>query len=128
MLSGRAIIIEGSLDSRVERYEFHKMAKTHKYEVLTVWVQNIVNTSKMRATRHIKGSPRQHLISDVTFDTLRNRFTPPNIREKCVVISGNHTFPTQVKIVLKRIARPQTEIAPIERIIDKSLLKRRLLQ
>ena len=107
MRSKKAIILEGKLDARIDRYEMANLAKVNGYKVLTVWVQNVLETAKTRAT---KKSPynNSEIMPLEAFEASIKKFTAPNMRENLVVISGKHTFSTQAKIVLRKIAESHT--------------------
>lgn len=111
MRTRRAILLEGGLEARSDRLAYRQLARSYGYDVITVWVQNTEPTSRNRSTRRIKSMPRKYYLTDEQFDTLNNRFTRPNVRENPVVISGNHTFSTQARGVLRRLARPEQSIS-----------------
>lgn len=105
MRSKRAIMIEGGLEARSDRQVYRQIARKNGYEVLTVWVQNTEPTARLRSTRNIKTAPRKYLLNSDQFDIMAKRFTAPNLLEAPVVISGNHTFSTQARSVLRRLTR-----------------------
>lgn len=107
MRSKKAIILEGKLDARIDRYEMANLAKINGYKVLTVWVQNVLETARTRATKKSSFSNNEIMPVDA-FEALVKKFTAPNMRENLVVISGKHTFSTQAKIVLRKIAETHT--------------------
>lgn len=115
--TGQTIIHEGASDSRAARQELSKLAKDRGYEPLFVWVQTESASAKTRATKAKSSSKR---ITGDEFDSAVRRFTPPNASEKAVVISGKHTYASQLKIVLKRLASAhvvdKTEIPTIPHI------------
>lgn len=128
MRSRRAVMIEGALESRVNRAEFRKLARANGYETILVWIQNTAKTGLARSTRQIKYTPRRKLITPEDFDRITKRFTAPNVAENPVVISGNHTFAMQAKIVLKRIAHPEQNIRVSDRPNPNILPKRHLIR
>lgn len=99
----KSVMIEGGLDSRADRQRYLQLARQHGYESMVIWVQNVEQESRWRATRLNKKMPKRHLIDDRVFEDIKARFTPPNLTEKPVVISGKHAFSTQYRTVLKRI-------------------------
>ena len=103
MRSKRAIMIEGSLEARSDRQVYRQIARKNGYEVLTVWVQNTEPTARLRSTKNIKLAPRKYLLTNEQFDIMTKRFTTPNSLENPVVISGNHTFSTQARSVLRHL-------------------------
>lgn len=109
--TGQTVMYEGPTDTRSNRHTLSKTALDNGYQPLLVWVQTESLASKIRATKSSKGSLSLH---PEQFDTMVKRFTPPNVSERAVVISGKHTYASQLKIVLKRLAdsrEKQIEIA-----------------
>jgi predicted kinase len=103
--TGQTIIIEGPGASRVEREALGRLARQADYEHLFIWVQTEPATARTRAVRGVRGSTN-HTVSDEVFDAEIRRFTPLNKGERSIVISGKHTYPSQAKIVLKRLIEP----------------------
>ncbi len=101
------IILEGVADTRTDRQEIVKRSRHAGYTPLFVWVQTESATAKLRVTKAIKG---KSTITENQFDIALRRFTSPNASEKAVVISGKHTYASQLKIVLKRLVEPRVEI------------------
>lgn len=99
--TGQTVVYDSIVDSRASRAALAKIAKDKGYSPLLVWVQTESVSAKFRSTKPRKDIP--HLTSD-EFDSAIRRFTPPNASEKAVVISGKHTYPSQLKIVLKHLA------------------------
>lgn len=99
--TGQTVVYDGIVDSRTMRAALAKIAKDKGYSPLLVWVQTESASAKVRATKPRKDAP--YLTSE-EFENALRRFTPPNASEKAVVISGKHTYPSQLKIVLKRLA------------------------
>lgn len=81
------------------------------YRPLIVWVQTEPNEAKRRA---MKPLPNGSGLSSDAFDSAYNSFHAPSAQEKVTVISGKHTYATQLKVVLKQLAgaRPETHITP----------------
>lgn len=106
----QTIIIEGLGDTRTERVELARKARTAGYVPLLLWVQTDPQTAKTRTTRISKSKSNRTLTSD-EYDQIAKRFTPPNSVEKPVVVSGKHTYATQAKVVLKKLSAPRAEIS-----------------
>lgn len=104
--TNRTLIYEGPTFTKVSRTDFIKKAVGAGYLPLLVWVQTESLEAKRRAMRKQKNGSQ--LTSD-EFDTAIQRFTPPGVQEKAVVISGKHTYASQLKIVLKRLAGEQRQ-------------------
>ena len=99
-----SIVIDGFTHTRTERTELAKHLRDHGYETLFVWVQTDPATARARALK-------QNKLSSDDYDRIAKRFSPPHATENPVVISGKHTYATQVKSVLKRLSGPRAEIA-----------------
>jgi predicted kinase len=99
----RTIVFDGASAARTERQELAKLARDAGYAPLFVWAQTESTTAKARAQK------RSHHggLSDHQFDTLIKHFSAPHVTELAVVISGKHTYPSQLKIVLKRLVEPR---------------------
>jgi predicted kinase len=106
----QTIIVEGLSDTRTERSELTRKARTSGYTPLLLWVQTDPSTAKNRITRVTKNKPNRTLAPE-EYDHEAKRFTPPNAIEKPVVVSGKHTYATQAKVILKKLSAPRTEIS-----------------
>ncbi len=97
----RTLVVETLTDTKDQRDALKKRLTKAGYQTLFVWVQTDTGEAFRRATRpYPKGSGMD---TDI-FDELVSQFEAPNAREKAVVISGKHTYQTQLKIVLKQLA------------------------
>lgn len=105
-----SVLIEGGLDTRVERTELVKKLTREGYRPLLVWVQTDPATAKARAIKPSK-TQKNRLLTEREHDLLVRRFTSPHPKDSAIVISGKHTYATQVKIVLKRLSSPRAEIS-----------------
>lgn len=123
--TNRSIVYEGNTYSKVSRQALIKKVSSAGYQPLLVWVQTESVESKRRATKKQKDGSE---LSSEQFDAAIKRFTPPSINEKAIVISGKHTYATQLKIVLKHIAsnqRPTTAIdQPSPRVRSRNIILR----
>lgn len=105
--TGRTIIYEGRTNTRHDRSLLAKKSRMSGYEPLFVWVQTDPETAKRRA---IKPSDGKHALTPDQFDSQLRKFSVPHQLEKSVVISGKHTYASQLKIVLKRLVEPRPQI------------------
>ena len=101
----RTIIFDGRIYSRASCEELVKIARKFKYEPLFVQVQTDELTAKKRIAK--AAHENKLVISKERFDKIVNQF---NLMSKnmhnVVVISGRHTYSTQLKIVLKYLSEP----------------------
>lgn len=102
----RTIIFEGSSDTRIERQAIVKKSRAAGYEPLFVWVQTESATAKLRL---LKSKQRTAAATLEQFNTALKQFSAPHTTEGVVVISGKHTYASQLRIVLKRLVEPRTE-------------------
>lgn len=106
MKAQRTFIYEGPTYSRAHRQSIAKLVQVGHFKPLLVWVQ----TDSVEAKKRVQ---RTRSYTSERFEELLDLFEVPLATEKPVVISGKHTFATQVKMVLKHIAGA-TRPAPIE--------------
>ncbi|MFZ2125546.1 MAG: ATP-binding protein [Candidatus Saccharimonadales bacterium] len=105
--TGQTVVYDGLSNTRSSRAEIIKKAKNLGYETLLIWVQTDQATARKRL---IAESKKRSVINPDQFETYLKKFNPPQKNEKVVVISGKHTYSSQLKIVLKRLADPQNTI------------------
>lgn len=111
-----SIVIEGGVDTRVERTELAKKVRKGGYQPLFVWVQTDPTTAKAR-------SRKNSFYTEEEYTQRTKRFSAPHPNENPIVISGKHTYSTQAKIILKRLSGPRAEISthstpPVRSLID----------
>lgn len=103
MKTHRTVVIDGGFDSKEVREELVRRLIKAGYRPMIVWVQTDTNESHRRAT---KPYPYGSGLNDESFDVELAAFDAPGPKEKMVVISGKHTYTSQLKIVLKQLATP----------------------
>lgn len=111
----KTIIIDGGHNPRVSRTELGRVARTAGYNLLYVWVQSDEITARKRSVK--RSSKREEdlfnrSLSQEEFESQLRKFTAPTEFEKYVVISGRHNFPSQARIVLKKLVVPYNEPKP----------------
>lgn len=104
--TGHTLVFEGDTSSRATRLALVKTVTQAGYKPLLVWVQTETTEAKRRSLRKRDGLAA---LTPEEFEHAVKRFTPPSANEKPVVISGKHTYATQLKIVLKHLAGPRPE-------------------
>ena len=105
----RTLVYEGPTHLRTVRQSLVKKAHQAGYEPLLVWVQTETTEAKHRFLKAEKGREAE------VHDRIVARFSRPHPTEKAVVISGKHTYASQVKVVLKHLAHARPEQPPQER-------------
>ena len=103
--TNRTILIDGGLDEKTHRDDLVRRLVKEGYRPLVVWVQTDTAESFRRAS---KPYPHGSGILLDEFNELVDLFDPPHEKEKTVVISGKHTYASQLKIILKQLAIPDT--------------------
>lgn len=110
----KTFLIDGGVNSRIERADIEKRARKHDYHTLIVWVQTDTPTCRFRATKRSakrKGDEWNTSITEEIFNTSVKRLVAPLRSEPQVVISGKHTYATQAKVVLKKLVSPREDDA-----------------
>jgi len=113
----QTVIYDGPSDLRLQRDIISRKARIHGYDTLLVWVQTEQSSSMKRATKRPTG---EISITSEEFESRVKHFNNPGRYENTVVISGKHTYPSQLKIVLKNLVTPVEKIEKIN-IPDKPL-------
>jgi predicted kinase len=101
--TGKTVLIDGGYEVKEKRDEVVRRLIKVGYRPLVVWVQTDTGEAYRRAS---KPFPKGSGLQDDIFDALLDQFEPPSAREKMVVISGKHTYASQLKIILKQLATP----------------------
>ncbi|HRN90356.1 MAG TPA: ATP-binding protein, partial [Candidatus Saccharibacteria bacterium] len=101
--SERTILYEGPSDLRTERSAISKLARDAGYETLFIWVQTESSSAKSRSIK----AKNDKISNADEFNAKIKRFSAPHQTEHAVVISGKHTYASQLKIVLKRLVEPR---------------------
>jgi len=109
--TNRTFLIEAANLTKAKRNKLIATVSKAGYRSLIVWVQTETNEAKRRALR---AKPTGSGLSDAEFDAAVRAFHPPLAQDKATVISGKHTYATQLKVVLKQLAgsRPDTHVEP----------------
>jgi len=121
-----SIIFEGETNARTDRMALAKKALGAGYKLLVVWVQTDPLTAKNRVTKPARNKTNRTLTED-EYDRIAKRFTTPNATEHPVVISGKHTYATQVKIVLKKLSSEHEQAARTAIIPERSTPRGRMI-
>lgn len=111
--TNKSVILEGDLHSRANRQAYARLARRSGYEMMVIWVQNVVGEAKSRFVRSNKPYYADQEQVKQIFDITTKRFTEPNHSENPVVISGKHSFNTQYKTILKKIVSSQSLNRPV---------------
>jgi predicted kinase len=108
----KTFVVDGDeYSNRASRSTLIAKAKKAGYGTITVVVQTDTLTAKQRSlhrnTKKLRDAYKQSISSDV-FEAQSKKYQAPLSTDKTkVVISGKHTYPTQARIVLKKILEVQ---------------------
>jgi shikimate kinase len=105
MKTHRTVLIDGGLEAKDKREALVRKLIKSGYRPLIVWVQTDTTEAFRRASRPF---PAGSSIDTETFERLLDVFQAPGEKEKMVVISGKHTYASQLKIILKQLATPDS--------------------
>ena len=103
------LIYEGPTSNKAGRAAVIKKITTAGYQPLLVWVQTESAEALRRSTKKQSGKAA---MTAAEFDTAIRSFGAPTPEERPVVISGKHTYATQLKVVLKHLAGPPRPESP----------------
>jgi len=109
--TNRTFLVEAVNLTKTKRNKLIATINKAGYKALIVWVQTDPNEAKRRA---LKAKPAGSGMSESEFEKALSGFQPPHAQDKATVISGKHTYATQLKVVLKQLAgsRPDIHIEP----------------
>ena len=100
--TNHTVIFDGPTATRAERAALRDLAASAGYTSLFIWVQTDLATAKDRFAKTAR--KQGHRVSGAHYDALVKEFVAPSEKEHpFVVISGKHTYATQVKAVLKNL-------------------------
>lgn len=114
------VLYEGDVLTQASRQALARTIRKEGYEPLFVWVQTDAATTRSRATK--QGIPLGAV------EAAEKRFTPLKSSDNFIVISGKHTYASQLKIVLRKLSgdRASSSAARPSRDSDKPSVGRRL--
>ena len=94
------LVIEGILDTERERTEVRNILRRSGYNPSLVWIQTDVNTIRQR----LKLKNRSAVKAKQEYETRIGRMEAPSEVEAPIVLSGKHTFETQLRHVHTQLA------------------------
>lgn len=111
--TGKTLIIDGSVNSRAIRTAIERQAVKHGYGKMVVWVQTDEPTCVARSMKRSSKRKTDELNASMNLDTFeryKKQLSQPSPTENVVVISGKHTFPTQARVILKKLVTPRDTV------------------
>ena len=94
--TGQNLIVEGELNTEADREEVKKILRKNGYNPSLIWIQTDVNTIKTRLKVRLKSVEKARAEYAAKIAELE----APAEDENSIVLSGKHTFETQLTHVL----------------------------
>lgn len=117
--TGHTIIFDGPTSTRAERAALKDLAASAGYTSLFIWVQTDEATARARFLKAGKEAGR-HTNAKEFNASLEGFVAPVQKEHPTVVISGKHTYATQVKAVLKNLTHTKQIARTTERMHDQT--------
>lgn len=93
----QTIIIEGGLSSEADRLEIRNLLRDAGYLTSLIWIQTDLATIKKRMKAKYGDKAKTAFEGEVT------KLEAPIDSEKSIVVSGKHTFDSQLRTVLAKL-------------------------
>ncbi len=97
--TGQMLVIEGGLDTENDRKEIRNVLRNAGYSSSLVWIQTDVGTIRSRLKARLKSVSAAKNVYEEKLELLE----APTDFENPIVLSGKHTFETQLRHVLSQI-------------------------
>lgn len=97
--TGVTLVIEGAIDTEKDRRELAEILRAAGYTPTLIWMQTDVSTIRMRLKNKLKSVEKAKSVYDNRIKTLE----APSDAESPIVLSGKHTYHTQLKQVLTQL-------------------------
>ena len=98
--TGQTVLIEGCLNTEKDREEVRYVLRAAGYSTSTIWIQTDIATIRSRLKARYKNVEE----AKNAYDTMVAALEAPSEAEQPIILSGKHTFETQVKHVLAGLA------------------------
>ena len=97
--TGQTLIFEGFLDTEKDRKVLNEILLDAGYDPSLIWIQTDSSTTKQHMKMRLKSVAK----AKSTYDARMKLLEAPSDEEPAIVISGRHTFETQLKHVLTQL-------------------------
>ncbi len=97
--TGATLVIEGGNDTERDRRELCEILRNAGYTPTLIWIQTDVSTIRMRLKNKLKSVDKAKQVYDSRVKALE----APSDAEAPIVLSGKHTYHTQLKQVLTQL-------------------------
>lgn len=98
--TGQMLVIEGGLDTEANRNEIRSILKKAGYSPSLIWIQTDVGTIRARLKARLKSVAA----AKAEYEERINLLEAPVDFEYPIVLSGKHTFETQLRHVLSQLS------------------------
>lgn len=98
--TGQTVLIEGCLNTEKDREEVRMVLRAAGYATSTIWIQTDIATIRSRLKARYKNVEE----AKNTYESMVAALEAPSEAEQPIILSGKHTFETQVKHVLAGLA------------------------
>lgn len=97
--TGATLVFEGGNDTEKDRKEIADILRDAGYSPTLIWIQTDVNTIRARLKNKLKSVEKAKSVYDSRVKSLE----APSDAEAPIVLSGKHTYETQLKQVLMQL-------------------------
>ncbi len=97
--TGSTLIFEGGNDTEKDRKELAEILRSAGYSPTLIWIQTDVSTIRARLKTRLKSVDKAKQVYDARIKALEG----PSDAEAPIVLSGKHTYHTQLKQVLTQL-------------------------
>lgn len=95
------IVVEGELEDKNTRVKLRNLLKRAGYQPILVWIQTDDFTIRARLRQRLGSISR----AKQEYEARIMHFEAPSEMERPIVLSGKHTFETQLKHILSSLAK-----------------------
>ncbi len=97
--TGSTLVLEGGNETEKDRRELAEILRAAGYTPTLIWIQTDVSTIRMRLKNKLKSVEKAKTVYDNRIKALE----APSDAEAPIVLSGKHTYHTQLKQVLTQL-------------------------
>lgn len=97
--TGATLVFEGGNDTEKDRRELVEILRSAGYSPTLIWIQTDVNTVRARLKTRLKSVEKAKSV----YESRINALEAPADSEAPIVLSGKHTYHTQLKQVLTQL-------------------------
>ena len=98
--TGQILVFEGGLDTEKDRIEVRNILREAGYRTNLIWIQTDITTVKQRLKLKLRSLEKAKNL----YETKISGMEAPADREHPIVLSGKHTFETQLKHTVSQLA------------------------